>query len=124
MAHVLPAQVSLSGSSFAENPAENLEESVRKRKRGVDPTAAAATGYISTHQQYIMETQYMCKLKTVSVYCVCKLTVEENTGQTVVEDLSLTWALLLGPTLLGVTLLERPRVNLIQVYYGLGGRIF
>ena len=35
-------------SSFAENPAENLEENVRKRKRGVDPTAAAATGYIYT----------------------------------------------------------------------------
>ena len=38
--HVLVAQVSLSSGSFAENPAENLEENIGKRKRGVDPTGS------------------------------------------------------------------------------------
>ena len=43
------------------------------------------------------------------------LTVEENAGKAVVENLALSWALLLRPLLLGVTLLESSRVNLIKV---------
>ena len=42
------------------------------------------------------------------------LTVEENAGKAVVENLALSWALLLRPLLLGVTLLEGSRVNLIR----------
>ena len=115
MAHVLPAQVSLSGSSFAENPAENLEESVRKRKRGVDPTAAAAADCIFTvymQAPYIL-TIYIEARAHYNILWI--LTVEENAGKAVVENLALSWALLLRPLLLGVTLLESSRVNLIKV---------
>ena len=42
------------------------------------------------------------------------LTIEENTGKAVVENLALTRALLLCPFLSSVTLFKCPRVNLIR----------
>ena len=42
------------------------------------------------------------------------LTIEENTGKAVVENLALTRALLQRPILSSVTLFKCPRVNLIR----------